>query len=132
MRKTNRLWAICLALMFMFCMSVSFTGCGESELSEPVVGPIPDGTYYCFDINGDIATYIYAESSSSELYWVIEGDDASLYSSGWLSNRAKVVEKDGKIYIECYRWTTIIHTIADLLMGASDEIGFNKYLFGGL
>ena len=113
MKRLKKLLTIWLAILLTFCVSVSFVACGEEE---SVLGPIPDGTYYCLDINGDISTYIYAETISSDLYWIIEGDDAYFYISGSFDQAAKVVEKDGEIYIECYKWITIIDIFEDLLL----------------
>ena len=110
MKRLKKLLTIWLAVMLTFCVSVSFVACGEEE---PVLGPIPGGAYY-WD-NRDKETYIYAETEISELYWEIEGDEARLYSSGWLSERAKIVEKDGKIYFESYKWINLVHMVINLI-----------------
>ena len=116
MKRLKKLLTIWFAVLLMFCASVTcFTGCEQSESTKPVVGPIPDGTYY-WDRNRDKETYIYDETEISELYWEIEGDEARQYSSAGLSQQAKIVEKDGKIYIECYKWITIIDVFVDLLV----------------
>ena len=115
MKRLKKLLTIWLAVLLAFCASVTcFTGCEQSESTKPVVGPIPDGTYY-WDRNRDKETYIYDETEISELYWEIEGDEARLYSSGWLSERAKIVEKDGKIYFESYKWINWVHMVINLI-----------------
>ena len=112
MKKIKRLLTIGVAVALMFCMSLSFVGCKK----EPVIGPIPDGIY---GINGpeSFIKYIYTESNEQGHYWIIQGDNAESWTSGFLGKKAKIVEKDGKIYFECYKWFTVSGIITDLIFG---------------
>ena len=123
MKKLKRLLTIGVAVALMFCISLSFVGCKE----EPVIGPIPDGKYvYASSYGAEgyeyrISTYIYAENSDSEYYWEIEGDHASQYASNSLVFKAKIVNKNEKIYFEGYQWDDFLHNLGNFFMGKKAE-----------
>ncbi len=98
-----------LAVMLALCMSISFVGCEKT-------GPIPDGRYEPIDLQ-DSTYYVYAENSNYDYFWEIEGDTARKYGSNALSFKAKIVEKNGKIYFEGYKWITIFHILGALFIG---------------
>lgn len=103
-----------LAVMLALCMSVSFVGCGQSESVS--TGPIPNGRY---ELQNSKAPnyYLYVENESYDFYWVIEGEDAECWTSGSLDVRAKIVEREGKIYFECYKWDDPLFNLGQLLKG---------------
>ena len=130
MKKIKRFLTIGLAIMLTFCISVSFVACKEEEY---VAGPIPDGRYARDSNEENGKSTCYYNESVVEFYWEIVGDNATFTGSGLTSLKAKVVEKDGKIYFECYRWTTIIDIIIDLLflqkpiMQGSEDVYLLEY-----
>lgn len=100
-----------LAVILAFCMSVIFVGCGQSK---SVSGPIPNGRYAYAGGDWNVKTYIYTDANPNELelYWQIEGDYAESWCSGLISSKAKIVEKEGEIYFECYEWVDIVDIIS--------------------
>ena len=112
MKKIKRFLTIGLAIMLTFCVSISFAGCGE----EPVAGPIPDGKYdnYYYS-GGSLRFFVYVEDSRNDTYCFVEGDDVEFVSSGSFYYKAKIVEKDGKIYFEGYKWLDIGSIILKLV-----------------
>ena len=96
----KKLASILLSILFV----LSFVGCGKES-------PIPSGFYcetnyvdemiYCeFCCTSDRKSHVQAHC------WEIDG----MYVRCWVSSaehwRAKIVEKDGKIYFEGYKWTS--------------------------
>ena len=102
MRKTNRLWAIFLALVFIFYINIGLTACSKS-------GTIPDGKYEQIDYFSQ--TYIYGKNLNSEAYWKIEKNRAEFWDSGGCGYQAQIVEKDGKIYFEGYKYLDLSNII---------------------
>ena len=102
-----------LAVILAFCMSVIFVGCGQSKT---VSGPIPNGRY---ELQNSKAQnyYVYVENESFDFYWVIEGEDAECWTSGSLDFLSKIVERDGKIYFECYKWDDPLFNLGQLIKG---------------
>ena len=92
-----------LLLVLVFCMSIGFVGCGKEEASS--VGPIPNGIYAYNGDYEDKQSFIYTENNdNTEYYWIIQGNHAESWGSGILGRKATIVEKEGKIYFECYKW----------------------------
>ncbi|MBQ8295998.1 MAG: hypothetical protein IJX87_06160 [Clostridia bacterium] len=118
MRKLAKVLALFFASVVCFCC---FCGCEKT-------GPIPDGKYDYIgavidktDIYGDkISKYIYTEGKlKTDNYWEIKGDEAWGYCSNSLTYKGKIVERDGKIYVEGYKWLSV----PDLLLGKWMMIG---------
>ena len=97
-------------LLTVMCFSCFFA----CEKTRDITGPIPDGIYE-YDLDGK--TYVYFESTQYCDYWKIEGDEAVFYFDNWLDYRAKIVEKDGEIYFEGYKWNDFFNNLGALLCG---------------
>ena len=110
MKKIKRFLTIGLAIMLTFCMSISFAGCGE----EPVAGPIPNGKYDHYP-GSSLRFFVYVEDSRNDTYCFVEGDDVEFANSEGFYYKAKIVEKDGKIYFEGYKWLDIGSIILKLV-----------------
>ena len=86
----------------MLLFSCVFVGCGEKE------GPIPDGCYQSMGNNTPyICIYKFTENRNDILNtegWEIEGDTAQNWVSGYVARKARIVERDDRIYFECYQW----------------------------
>lgn len=86
--------SLLVCVMCFFC----FLGCEKS-------GPIPNGSYYMK--NQDDNTFIFTEKSIHNTYgWEIKGNNAERWISGMIEYKAKVVEKDSKIYFEGYKFSS--------------------------
>ena len=93
MRKITIAVTLFLALIMCFC---GLFGCAKT-------GPIPNG-YYCWSSAGE-NIYEFTESDIREFFgWEIKGDLAQRWTSGSVDYKAKIVERDGKIYFEGYKW----------------------------
>ena len=103
MRKFLTIILSALCLLCSFC----FTACQK--------GPIPNGKYA--DTPSGNVSY-YTEDDSVEFYWEIKGDTAKHYTSRALDFKAKIVEKDGYIYFEGYKWKSLFSSIE---MGSEDR-----------
>ena len=90
-------------------------------------GPIPDGKYeYIFPVEDKtegykvVSKYIYTEDKiKAESYWEIKGGEAWSWGSNHNGFRGKIVERDGKIYFEGYKWLSV----TSLLLGKWRMIG---------
>lgn len=101
MKTIKKLWAVVLAVMLMLCMSFGLVGCDEKK------GPIPNGNYAVVSV--DEMLFKFTEKSVRDPYgWEIEGDIAEEWVSGSCDYKAKIVEKDGKIYFEGYTWKSFL------------------------
>ena len=90
-----------LSLFLCFLTLFFCAGCGEKEANSK--GPIPNGYYYWSSEEKN--TLIYTESDIREISgWVIKGDTAEHWASDTVHYKAKIVEKDGKIFFEGYKW----------------------------
>lgn len=99
------------AIVLTLCMSVSLVGCKKT-------GPIPDGNYFWRNQNFDV--FIFTENSIRTSYgWVIDGDTAEEWVSSYCNYKAKIVEKDGKLYFEGYTWK-------EPRLGSCDTIEFGN------
>ena len=97
MKVIKKLWAVVLGIMLMLCMSFGLVGCDEKK------GPIPNGGYTIVSV--EKMCFAFTEKSVRDPYgWEIEGDIAEEWVSGSCDYKAKIVEKDGKIYFEGYTW----------------------------
>ena len=86
---------IILLLVSILCVCFFF-GCTH-------LGPIPNG-YYCWSSAGE-NIYEFTESDIRQTHgWEIKGDIAQRWTSSSIDYKAKIVEKDGKIYFEGYKW----------------------------
>ncbi|MBQ8296000.1 MAG: hypothetical protein IJX87_06170 [Clostridia bacterium] len=118
MKKLVKTMALFFASVVCFCC---FCGCEKT-------GPIPDGKYeYIFPVEDKtegykvVSKYIYTEDKiKAESYWEIKGDEAWSYCSNDLTFKGKIVERDGKIYFEGYKWLFV----PSLLLGRWDMEGF--------
>ena len=101
MKKIKKLWAVVLGALLMLCMSFGLVGCDEKK------GPIPNGGYTI--VSGEKMCFAFTEKSVRDPYgWEIEGDIAEEWVSGSCDYKAKIVEKDGKIYFEGYTWKSFL------------------------
>lgn len=111
MKKIKKLLSIGLAVLLMLCMSVSLVGCSKSEL-------IPNGYYGCSSKGENIYERIGSDIRDS-YGWIIDGDIAEEWVSGSCIYKAKIVEKDEKIYFEGYKWKDLL----DILFRGGKEQG---------
>lgn len=96
MKKIKKLLTIFLTVLLMLCMGISLVGCKKTGL-------IPNG-YYSIK-NQNEAVYVFTENDMRDShYWVIDGGIAEEWVSISCCYKAKIVEKDGKIYFEGYKW----------------------------
>ncbi len=105
----KKFFSICFSVLLMFCMSISLFGCKR-------VGPIPNGYYgvaHSIPENPLPDNYfMLVECDIRDSYgWVVEGDKAEKWVSGLCEYKAKIVEKDGKIYFEGYKWRDFFDVI---------------------
>ncbi len=106
----KKLWTIILSALCL-CMCVSLVGCKKTC-------PIPDGNYSCSNQNSDV--YVFTENSIRTSYgWIIDGDTAEEWVSSYCNYKAKIVEKDGKLYFEGYTWK-------EPRLGSCDTIEFGN------
>lgn len=117
MKKIKKILTIGLAVLFMLCMSVSLVGCKKT-------GPIPNGYYSMKNQNETV--YVFTENDIRDSYgWVIDGDTAEMWVSGSCEYKAKIVEKDGVIYFEGYKWIDLLDI---LFRGGKGEGNDGVYL----
>lgn len=109
MKKRKKI--IIILLLMSMCI-YTFFGCLKKTTIS--AGPIPDGIY---EYNSVSKTYTYFEGEQYRDYWEIEGDEAVFYFDNWLDYRAKIVQKNGEIYFEGYKWITIIDILGAWLSG---------------
>ena len=101
MKTIKKLWAVLLGALLMLCMSFGLVGCDEKK------GPIPNGGYTIVSV--EKMCFAFTEKSVRDPYgWEIEGDIAEEWVSGSCDYKAKIVEKDGKIYFEGYTWKAFL------------------------
>ena len=91
-----------LSLILCFLTLFFCAGCGEKEANSK--GPIPNGDY-CWTAKQGENIFIYTESRIGDFFgWEIEGDEAIEWVSNSITYRAKIIERDGKIFFEGYKW----------------------------
>ena len=98
MKKISK---ILFGLVFIVSSIFSFGGCEKT-------GIIPNGRYEQVFYTYESQAYVYVETKNNDYYWKIEGNKACFYGSGYLSEKAKIVEKGNSIYFECYEFTSIV------------------------
>ena len=100
MKTIKKLWAVVLGALLMLCMSLGLVGCKKTGL-------IPNGYYSIKNQNETV--YVFTENDMRDRYcWVIDGDIVEEWVSGSCCYKAKIVEKDGKIYFEGYTWKSFL------------------------
>ena len=117
MKKIKRLLTICLAVLLMFCVSISLVGCKKT-------GPLPNGHYGMMNSIPEEPlpdlSFGFTQGDIRDSYgWVIDGDTAEMWVSGSCDYKAKIVEKDGKIYFEGYKYRTLL----DILLCGGKQQG---------
>ena len=112
MKTLKKLLTIGLAVLLMLCMSVSLVGCNKT-------GPIPNGNYAFI---GAVYTFEYTGGEIKDIYgWIIEGDEAEQWVSGVCTYKAKIVEEDGVLRFDGYKWRNLL----DVLFGNVEKQGSN-------
>ncbi len=105
MLKLGRIISIGFSFILMLCMSVCFAGCkGEKEIEL-----LPNGNY-CL-ISSNEQKYHYVEEGKklpTDHYLSIKKNKAIRYCSGVSDYRAKIVEKEDKLYFEGYTWKSLL------------------------
>lgn len=66
------------------------------------------------------SNFFYEGDAKDSFCWEIKGDTAQQWTSGLVNYKARIVEKDGKIYFEGYKWRTLL----DILFRGGKEQGF--------
>lgn len=114
MKKFLKFLALLLVGLLCCC---SLFGCAKEEPAQS--GPIPNGIYATISsIDTDTYVYGYVENENGDHYWEILGYEAQSFSSSVFPvQRAKIVEKDGQIYFECYKWDNFFFNFLQKLSG---------------
>jgi len=87
-------WVSVLLGLLCFCC---FFGCEKT-------GPIPNGNYVWVGQNNE-GLYTFTNNDIKQFCgWIVEGDNAEFWTSSQLYYQGKIVEKDGKIYFEGYKY----------------------------
>ena len=82
--------------------SMSFIGCDKTSV-------IPEGNYF---VDGENNVFSYTESDIRDTYgWIIDGDTAEQWTSSQCLYKAKIIEKDGEIIFDGYRWRDFWDTL---------------------
>ena len=106
----KKLFTIWLVSVVVFCMSISLAGCNKTSV-------IPEGNYAISSENNEFS---FTEEDIRDAYgWVIKGNTAEQWTSSVCEYKAKIVEQDGQILFDGYRWLSIL----DLLLGDKDKNG---------
>ncbi len=93
MSKLKRIISIGFTFMIMLCMSIYFVGCTN--------GTIPNGKYGANNIPASSYTL---SNGNEEAYFKIKGDKATLHKENGTIIKFNIIEKDNKIYFECYQY----------------------------
>ena len=95
--------ALALLLAFITCFCCLF-GCKKA-------GPIPNGFYGCSNEGENV--YKFTKSDIRDTCgWVISGDEIEYWVSSQCYYKAKIVERDEKIYFEGYKWFDFLYSFA--------------------
>ena len=109
MKRSLRIITLFFATILCFCC---FSGCNK-------MGAIPNG-YYCWSSAGE-NIYEFTESNIRDFFgWEIKGDTAKRWTSSSVDYKAKIVERDGKIYFEGYKWKDSLYSLTSC---ASQKVG---------
>jgi len=98
---------IAISLVSILCMTFAgsiLNGCADDGSNTN--GPIPNGVYV-YNMAGEFVFQEGVDPSQTNEFrsgLVIEGNYAREYIDNWLVQKSKIVERDGKIYLECYKW----------------------------
>ncbi len=106
MLKLKRIISIGFSFVLMLCMSICFVGCRDSEAIEL----LPNGNY-CAVYSSSGVKYAYFEEGKklpTDHYLSIKNNKVIRYVSGFDDYRAKIVEKEDKLYFEGYTWKSIL------------------------
>ena len=122
MRNMSKKLATILSIFLLIIASLSFLGCSILESK----GPIKNGYYYDTLNNG---VFIFTESSIRQSSgFEISGNNAEYWISGYIDYKAKIVEKDGKIYFEGYMFKELFskyesghNTIYEVVYNVEDK-----------
>ncbi len=122
MRRLYKKLATILSIFLLIIASLSFSGCSILESK----GPIKNGYYYDTLNNG---VFIFTESSIRQSSgFEISGNNAEYWISGYIDYKAKIVEKDGKIYFEGYMFKELFskyesghNTIYEVVYNVEDK-----------
>ena len=99
MKKIKTSFLAVLCLFVGFCC----VGCEKAEL-------IPSG-YYAWK-GSEENYFIFTENDIRDSYgWKIEGDIAERWTSGSLDYKANIVERDGELYFEGYKWVDWLYSL---------------------
>ena len=117
MKKIKKLLTIGLAVLLMLCMSISLVGCKKT-------GPLPNGHYGMMNSIPEEPlpdlSFGFTQGDIRDSYGlVIDGDTAEMWVSGSCYYKAKIVEKDGEIFFEGYKWKDLL----DILFRDGKEQG---------
>ena len=92
------------------CMGVCFAGCDKTSV-------IPEGNY---GRTKDNTVFVYTEGDIRNTYgWIIDGNTAEQWTSSVCVYKAKIIEKDGEIIFDGYRWGDFL----DALFGNKSKQG---------
>ena len=113
-------WFSKLLCFVMLLLTVFvFAGCKEATKTEP----IPNGYYGWTNEKG---VYGFTETDIRDFVgWDIEGDEAEYWVSSQINYKAKIVEKDGKIFFEGYKWKNLFSSVISG-METICEVTYNK------
>ena len=112
-RKITVIITLFLVLIMYFC---GFFGCAKT-------GPIPNGLYgWCGDNNIYESIYKLTENDVRDSHAIeVKGDEIQRWTSGSVDYKAKIVEKDGKIRFDGYKWRDLL----DILFRKGEKSGSN-------
>jgi len=101
MKRLLKLMAISLVSILCITFAGSILN-GCDDLPTTSTGPIPNGKYIASPGN------VYTFTNEKGLYdierWEIKGDKAEYWAEDYIAYKATIVERDDKIYFECYKW----------------------------
>ena len=90
--------------------SINFIGCDKTSV-------IPEGNY---GRTKDNTVFAYTEGDIRNTYgWIIDGNTAEQWTSSQCLYKAKIIEKDGEIIFDGYRWGDFL----DVLFGNKSKQG---------
>ena len=112
---------IAISLVSILCITFSgsiLNGC--ADLPTTSTGPIPNGKYIASP--GDIYTFTNEKGIVDIERWEIKGDKAEYWAEDYIAYKATIVERDGKIYFECYKWVDPWSVIACIGKSGTEDV----------